>query len=154
MSSLGEKEIISILDKLCVTYCMQFTFRDCKDKRCLPFDFLVIVAGKVGVIEFDGGQHFTVTPKFHGSDSKKALAKFTKQVHHDIYKNNYTKQNNISLLRISYKESDHILKYVTEFITAMKSTSKRVEMFTNAELYPNPYGDSKGFLSKFFSFWN
>jgi hypothetical protein len=154
MSSQGEKEIISILDKLLVTYCMQFTFKDCRDKRCLPFDFLIIVGGKVGVIEYDGGQHFTVTPKFHGNDSSKAAVKFAKQVKHDIYKNTYTKQNNICLLRISYKESDHILKYVTEFITAMKSSSKRIDMFSNTELYPNPYGESKSFFGKLFTLWN
>jgi len=146
MSSLGEKEIVSILDKLNVTYEMQFTFRDCKDKRCLPFDFLVIVNGKVGIIEFDGAQHFAPTTKFHGTkDPQKA---FEKGVRHDIIKNNYTRNNNISLLRISYKEGDHILKYVTEFITLLKTGTKRVDMFTNKELYVNPYDDPKGFFGR------
>lgn len=141
MASKGERMLQESLDQLKIENRTQYTFQGCKDKRCLPYDFMIMVDGRVGVIEYDGRAHFEIVKQFHGSDPEISLSKFQKQQNHDLIKNRYTRDNNISLLRISYKEDDEILKWLTDFIHKMKSTSKRVDLFSNPELYNDPYQD-------------
>lgn len=140
MASKGECTIQEALDQLKIENRSQFTFKDCRDKRCLPFDFMIIVDGRVGLIEYDGINHFQIVKKFHGADPDKALIKFNKQKNHDLIKNRFARDSNISLLRISYKEDSEILKWLSEYTYKMKS-GKRIEMFSNSDLYSDPYQD-------------
>ena len=39
-------------------YFVGYTFEECRDKAKLPFDFLIVKNNKIGIIEFDGRQHF------------------------------------------------------------------------------------------------
>lgn len=93
----GEDEIINILDNLQCTYIHQYKFENCKDKRCLPFDFYLPDYNLC--IEFDGKQHYE--PKF-GEDN------FEKTKRHDEIKNKYCESNGIELLRIPYWDMNNI----------------------------------------------
>ena len=143
--SKGVQKIEQLLKGLEIEYRREFTFKKCKDVRCLPFDFMIIVNGMVSVIEYDGKQHFEVVSRFHGSNSEQANLKLIKQKKHDIIKNKYTHDSNISLLRISYQEDEIIEKIIFDFIARLKSSRvpTRVDLFSNVALYNNPYGQSE-----------
>jgi len=136
--SKGITKIKNRLNELEVTYTTEVRFSHCRDHRELPFDIMVIVMGRTGVIEYDGQQHFT--PTSFGGSTKDVDNKLATQKTHDIMKNNFTKKHQISLLRISYRDDDYIQKYVDEFIVKMKSSSVRVDMFSNPNDYDKPYG--------------
>lgn len=142
MASKGERTIESILKKNKIDYKMQHSFEECRDRRSLPFDFLVLVRGRYGVIEYDGRQHFEVVDRFHAAGGKSGEEEFQRQKLHDITKNCYCRDNNISMLRIPYKDDANIEGLVLAFIQRMRTNSKRVEMFSRPEMYSNPYGSS------------
>lgn len=143
MKSKGAQKIANKLDQMGVEYREEFTFNACRDRRLLPFDFIIIVNGKVGEIEMDGAQHFHVVNKFHGHNVHEANRKFELQQQHDITKNIFTRDNHISLLRISYKDEDKIDALVENFVNEMKkSRPTRIEVFSDPELYKYPYGHS------------
>lgn len=137
--SKGEQRIRKLLSDLKVIFYEQFTFSGCKDKRSLPFDFFGLHHSIPFTIEYDGRQHFEHCAYYHGSNPKHLET----QQQHDIIKNQFTKDNGISLLRISYKEDNHIEKEVTTFLSQLeKKKIQRVEKFTNSKLYSSPYGKS------------
>jgi very-short-patch-repair endonuclease len=72
-----------------------------KFKRHLPVDFFLPELNMV--IEFDGQQHFEPVC-FNVISKKTSLSCFEKIQKTDLLKNDYFKQNGISLLRISYKQ--------------------------------------------------
>lgn len=95
--SHGEKLIKKWLYDHSIEYISQYKFPDCKDIRALPFDFYLPILNKC--IEYDGKQHFQPIDLFGGEQA------FYKRKEHDQIKNDYCKKNNISLLRISYKDN-------------------------------------------------
>lgn len=72
-------------------------FEDCKDKKPLPFDFYL--PNNVICIEYDGEQHTKPIDYFGGIESYECT------VRHDKMKNEYCKNNGISLLRIPYNKN-------------------------------------------------
>lgn len=106
--SLGENKIRTYLENNCINFIQQHKFQDCKDILPLPFDFYL--SDYNICIEFDGEQHFR--PAF-GEES------FQKTVLHDNIKNNYCKENDIPLIRISYKDMDNIEQILNEKITEL-----------------------------------
>jgi len=78
-----------------IKYISEYRFKDCKDKRPLPFDFYLPELNYC--IEADGIYHYKIV-------------KHTKETHlenqqiRDEIKNKYCKDNNIQLLRIPYWE--------------------------------------------------
>ena len=99
----GEDKIIKILQEIKCNFIHQYKFNDCKDKRCLPFDFYLPDYNLC--IEFDGEQHYN--PKFGKENFKKTRE-------HDKIKNNYCKSNNIKLLRIPYWEGNNMEKIIKD----------------------------------------
>lgn len=95
--SVGELQIKKFLDKNNIEYIREKRFRDCKDKRALPFDFFLPNYNLC--IEFDGQQHFK--PNFGEQN-------FNDTQNHDHIKNEYCKNKNIELLRIPYWERQNI----------------------------------------------
>lgn len=95
--SHGEKQIRNWLDNNNITYKSQKTFKECKDKRTLPFDFYLPDYNLV--IEYDGEQHYKPIEYFGGEKS------FNNIIKHDKIKDNYCKNNNIKILRIPYFEN-------------------------------------------------
>lgn len=59
------------------------------------------------MIEYDGEQHFSPV-RFNNISEERAIEVFKKVQYRDSLKNQYCIKNNINLLRISYKEFDHI----------------------------------------------
>lgn len=104
-TSKGERRVEQYLKENNIEYNKQYKFKDCKDIRCLPFDFYL--PNHNTCIEYDGEQY--VKPAF-GEDS------FYKTLLHDAMKNNYCKWNNINLIRIPYTDFDKIETILNKFI--------------------------------------
>jgi len=92
--SKGEKQIRLWLNSHNVKYESQKIFDDCRDIKPLPFDFYLLEYNLC--IEYDGIQHFEPIKRFGGQEY------FEYTVQHDNIKNEYCKNNGISLLRIPY----------------------------------------------------
>lgn len=98
--SKGSKIIKSILDKNNIKYQQEHKFSDCINKQELPFDFFIESINTC--IEFDGVQHYKPVTIF-GGDKKYEITKLN-----DSIKDKYCIDNNINLVRISYKEINKI----------------------------------------------
>lgn len=93
--SKGEDLVEKYLIENKYDYKKQYTFKDCKNIRPLPFDFAIFKNDELMyLIEYDGEQHFK--PKFGEENFK-----ITKR--NDNIKNEYCSSNNINLIRIPYK---------------------------------------------------
>lgn len=90
--SKGELFVSNYLTKNGIEFTPQFWFKDCRDKNPLPFDFMIMIDGKMKLIEFDGFQHFV----------KQGIYYSEKAIKHDKMKDAYCEKNNIPLLRIPY----------------------------------------------------
>ena len=95
--SKGEGIIRNFLEKNCIKYEPQKKFAKCKDINLLPFDFYLTTDNIC--IEFDGKQHFDSIERYGGNVGLKYIQT------HDKIKNEFCKNNNIKLIRISYKEN-------------------------------------------------
>lgn len=113
--SKGEQAVQSYLDYNNLKYKREFTFDDCINKAPLPFDFAVIKDEKLGIIEFDGKQHFESIEWFGGQEG----FEYTK--HNDNIKNKYCEENNIPLLRIPYWDFNNINSLIDNFINEFKA---------------------------------
>lgn len=99
--SKGEKEIRNYLVKNKIVFERQKKFDNCRGKKkSLPFDFYL--PKKNLLIEYDGKQHYINNEYFGGKKE------FQARQLNDKIKSNFAKDNNIKLLRITYK--DDILK--------------------------------------------
>lgn len=113
-SSKGEEFIRGWLTSKDVRFEEQVRFKDCRNKRPLPFDFLVwFNDDEFALIEFDGSQHFGKSNYWGGASS------LDKVKLHDEIKNIYCESNGIKLLRIPhwwlrskriYRELENLLK--------------------------------------------
>ncbi len=97
--TLGERNVRQWLEQNNIEYVYQHKFDDCKDTYVLPFDFFLPNFNKL--IEYDGKQHFEPVD-FANKGIEWAKEKFELTKHHDNIKNEYCKNNGISLLRIPY----------------------------------------------------
>lgn len=103
--SIGEKKISIWLDNNNINYIRQKTFKTCKDKLVLHFDFFLPIENLL--IEFDGEQHFKPTKYRDG------VTQFESIVRKDKIKDKWALDNGIKMLRIKYtdiKKIDEILK--------------------------------------------
>lgn len=108
-----ERQIANYLERLGVRYKVQYTFKGCRDKGLLPFDFAIIdESGKVlMLIEYDGEQH-SQPVNFNGEGRKNARKNFEKTKKHDKIKNNFCKRKGIKLIRIDYTERKDLYKII------------------------------------------
>jgi len=95
-TSKGELKIKKYLDSYNINYIQQKTFKDCKYKRFLKFDFYLPEENVC--IEYDGIQHFQPIKYFGGEKA------FNKTKIRDNIKNNYCNEKNIQLIRIKYNQ--------------------------------------------------
>jgi hypothetical protein len=79
-------------------------------KYQLPFDFGVLINGKIRCIEFQGGQHYHPVNRFGG---KKA---FDLLVSRDNIKKQYCLANSIPLLMIKYDRISEIDSILDDFL--------------------------------------
>lgn len=103
--SYGEYLISNFLDRYDIEYVRGYKFEDCKDKRCLPFDFYLPKYNKL--IEFDGLQHY----KPVWGEESFMIGKL-----HDAMKDWYCRWNNIELLRIPYWKSSDIEEILVDYL--------------------------------------
>lgn len=96
--SVGEMKIRMFLEDNNINFIKEKTFKDCVDKKRLPFDFYLPEHNLI--IEFDGQHHFYDVGFGDYETTKK----------HDEIKNKYCKDNNINLLRIPYWNGSKIEK--------------------------------------------
>ena len=111
-SSKGEKEITVILNNENIKYETQKTFKDCKDKKILPFDFYLPDYNLI--IEYDGEQHFDIKHSFDGEKG------FGETILHDAIKNSYCEDNNINILRIPFWKFDDIENLIKEKLIILR----------------------------------
>lgn len=125
--SHGERKIQDYLTKNNIKFVPQYKIENCKNKRCLPFDFYLPEFNKL--IEFDGKQHFKVN-KFFGEKA------FEQTQIHDNIKTNYCNNNNIFLLRIDYTEIKNIDYWLDKFLNEnFGINGESLILLTNEEKY-------------------
>ena len=95
--SKGEESIEKYLIENNIIYKTQKTFKKCKYKYVLRFDFYLPYYNIC--IEYDGKQHYTSVKYWGGENGLKT------QIIKDDIKTEYCKNNNINLLRIKYNEN-------------------------------------------------
>jgi very-short-patch-repair endonuclease len=103
--SHGEKIIEQFLKEHNILYINEYRFKDCRNIKPLPFDFYL--QDKNICIEYDGLQHFKITN--WGND-------LIKRQKLDRIKTDYCQQHNILLIRISYKEKNHISNILEKYL--------------------------------------
>lgn len=105
IKSKGENRIATFLRQNNIIFEREKTFDTCKDKQLLKFDFYI--PEKNLLIEYDGEQHFKLS-RFGNKNIEEAEEMLKIQQIRDQIKNNWCNQNNIPLLRISYKDFENI----------------------------------------------
>lgn len=99
--SSGELKIIQLLTKYNIDFKTQYRISDFNISS--PFDFALFQNGELlGLIEYDGEQHF-ISVDFFGGEEKLKL-----QQQRDKNKNEWCKKNNIRLIRIPYTDYDNL----------------------------------------------
>lgn len=99
-NSNGENLILDFLNSNKIKYITQKRFKECRNIKTLPFDFYI--ESENLCIEFDGIQHFQPVKRFGG------LKRFRQTMINDSIKDNFCRENNISLIRISYNQINDI----------------------------------------------
>ena len=97
IESRGEKSIRVFLENNNIKFKQQKIFKECKNKRVLPFDFYLPDYNIC--IEYDGEQHFGPIDYFGGELG------FIKRKKLDKIKTKYCKNNNVILYRIKYTDN-------------------------------------------------
>lgn len=113
--SKGELYIEEILNDLNLYFEKQKRFKECKNKRSLPFDFYIPQYNVC--IEYDGEQHYKLV-KYWGGEEK-----FLQQQLNDELKNEFCKENNINLVRISYPKTKQEIFEIINNLTSPATTT-------------------------------
>lgn len=114
----GETKIRIYLESKNFIFRPQYSFKDCKYKKRLQFDFVVFNEDKKVrfIVEYDGEQHYEKVN--FSRDDKINEQKFKNTQIRDKIKNKYCDENNILLIRIPYWEYDNIENILQEKILA------------------------------------
>ena len=123
MESKGEQAVAKWLNENNINYMREFADHECKLINTLLFDFAIFDNNKklIGLIEFQGGQHYRAVEYFGGEDG------FKLNQARDASKRNYCKENNIPLLEISYTKFDQINEILKEFIEKISIKTDIIE---------------------------
>ena len=119
--SKGERKISIFLDKNDINYIREYKFEDCINILPLKFDFYLPEYNIC--IEYDGIQHFKPVEIFGG------LKSFNEQRINDEIKKNYCINNNIKLLRISYKDYKKINSILNKLLSNNIIVNKVQDLF-------------------------
>ena len=123
IQSSGEEYIKNLLKDLNIDFIPQYKFDDCKLKYVLRFDFAIFENDNfLGLIEYDGKQHFEPIEFFGG------VAGFEETKKRDNIKNTYCQSHNIPLIRLPYTMSvddikNKIYEYYLSLTTAVVSVA-------------------------------
>lgn len=107
--SSGELKITNILEDNNIDFQSQYRIKEFNISS--PFDFAIFKEKQlIGLIEFDGEQHFRAVACWGGEEQLKL------QQERDKRKDDWCKENNIRLVRIPYTEYDNIdIGYLLSF---------------------------------------
>jgi len=110
-NSKGQDAIERFLLDSNVKYKTEVRFDDCKNKRSLPFDFAIYKGNAlIGLIEFQGQQHFLAAPHFGGVKQLVYIQK------NDQIKRDYCISKDIPLLEIKFTNLRTIKKILSNFL--------------------------------------
>ena len=114
--SSGEIKITKILEEANIEFQVQYRIKDFNISS--PFDFAIFNNGVLlGLIEYDGEQHFESIDFFGGEEKLKL------QQERDERKNKWCKENNIRLIRIPYTEYNNLtIGYLLSFFPELSSS--------------------------------
>ena len=114
--SSGEIKITQLLAKANIDFQTQYRIKEFNILS--PFDFAIFKDNKLlGLIEYDGEQHFESIEFFGGEEQLKL------QRERDERKNKWCEENNIRLIRIPYTEYDNLtLEYLLSFFPELSSS--------------------------------
>lgn len=120
LKSFGEYKIINILKNNNIDFIYQYKNENCKfqdTNKMAIFDFYL--PDRKIIIEYDGEQHF-----IQGTGVYNNLEKFQKTQEHDTFKNEWCKENGITLIRIPYT---HLKEICLEDLLENSSFIKEVK---------------------------
>lgn len=117
--SSGEIKITQLLEQAQINFQSQYRIRDFNISA--PFDFALFNNGELlGLIEYDGEQHFKSIEIWGGEEALKI------QQERDERKNQWCKDNNIRLVRIPYTEYDNLtLEYLLSFFPELSFSENK-----------------------------
>ena len=107
VKSKGEEKIYNFLKEKSIKFNQEHIFPDCVYIRPLRFDFFLYELNIC--IEFDGRQHYGVNNDWHSDWSNTEIIQARDEI-----KNNYCKNNNIRLIRISYLDITKVEEILTK----------------------------------------
>ena len=113
--SKGEKAVENFLTQSGKSFEREYKFKDCKNKRCLPFDFYLLSHNLC--IEYQGEQHYSPVKWRKNMSDEDCNILFKKIRKNDEIKLNYCKDNGINLLTISYEHFDNIEDIIKTYFT-------------------------------------
>lgn len=135
-SSKGEEAVNDFLKAKNVLFEREQTFPELRspaDKSLLPVGFAININGAVGIIEYNGSQHYN--PIGNSPEAADAYVRLSKNGSARL---NFSKKQNIPLLIIHFKDFDRIHEIVGNFLKDMqKKTKNKTVKYT---------GHSKGFF--------
>ena len=117
--STYEYKVKQYLEEKNIEYIYQYQIFSCRDVLPLPFDFHL--KKYEALIEVDGEGHERPC-HFNQISNEDAMISYLSTIKHDEIKNNYCKQYNIPLLRISYKDiknNSNYKKMIDDFINTL-----------------------------------
>lgn len=114
--SSGEIKITKLLEMSNIEFQTQYRIKEFNLSS--PFDFAIFNNGVLlGLIEYDGEQHFESVDFFGGEEKLKL------QQERDERKNKWCEENNIRLIRIPYTEYDNLtIGYLLSFFPELSSS--------------------------------
>lgn len=112
--SRGEERIENFLQLHKIEYKREKRFKDCKNKRLLPFDFYLPEFNCL--IEYNGEQHYKPIRFSANWDLEKAKEKLKIRKQHDRIKKAWAKKKGIRLIVIKYTDFDSIEFILKELV--------------------------------------
>jgi very-short-patch-repair endonuclease len=116
--SVGIRKICEFLDKSSIIYQKEKKFNDFRNYKGDYYSYDIFISSMKLLIEFDGEQHFKLSPR----TSKEDLRVRRKL---DMKKDDYVLNKNLNLLRVSYKEFRKIPEILDSILLKKSSTTIR-----------------------------
>lgn len=113
--SKGERSISQYLTENCISHKPQYSIPECRNILPLKFDFAIFdnQQNLLGLIEYQGEQHYQTVKHFGGKSKKEITQK------RDKIKLDYCQNNDIALLRIPYTDHKVISQRIAAFVESL-----------------------------------